>query len=54
MSSAPKTASKTHPVFPHATQGPAARRIASDADIVDAVELFRLNYERSVARAPRH
>ena len=38
-----------HPVFPD-RQGPAARRIASDADIADVVELLRLNYDRAVAR----
>ncbi len=34
-----------HPVFPDA-QGPAARRIESDADIDDVIELLRLNYDR--------
>ena len=34
-----------HPVFPDA-QGPAARAIASDADIDDVIELLRLNYDR--------
>jgi hypothetical protein len=37
-----------HPVFPDA-QGPAARRIESDADIRDVIELMRLNYDRAVA-----
>ncbi|HWD86100.1 MAG TPA: luciferase family protein [Solirubrobacteraceae bacterium] len=34
-----------HPVFPNA-QGPAARRIASDADVQDVIALLRLNYDR--------
>ncbi len=34
-----------HPVFPNA-RGPAARRIASDADVRDVIELMRLNYDR--------
>ena len=34
-----------HPVFPDA-QGPGARRIESDADIDDVIELLRLNYAR--------
>jgi luciferase-like monooxygenase len=38
-----------HPVFPGKT-GPAARRIDDDADVRDVVELFRMNYERIVAR----
>ncbi len=38
-----------HPVFPD-RQGPAARRIENDADVSDAIELMRLNYERVVAR----
>ena len=38
-----------HPVFPDATQGPAARRIASDADVRDVIELFRINYDRASA-----
>jgi hypothetical protein len=38
-----------HPVFPDATQGPAARRIASDADVRDVIELFRINYDRATA-----
>src|SRR5580765_5484547 len=40
---------ETHPVFPDATQGPAARRIASDADVRDVIELFRINYDRATA-----
>jgi hypothetical protein len=38
-----------HPVFPD-SQGPAARRIETEADIRDVIELLRLNYERVVAR----
>jgi hypothetical protein len=38
-----------HPVFPDRV-GPAARRIAGDADIADVIELLRLNYDRAVAR----
>jgi len=38
-----------HPVFPDATQGPAARRIASHADVRDVIELFRINYDRVTA-----
>lgn len=34
-----------HPVFPD-KQGPAARRITSDADALDVVALLRLNYDR--------
>jgi hypothetical protein len=34
-----------HPVFPEKV-GPAARRIASDADVDDVIALLRLNYER--------
>jgi hypothetical protein len=40
---------EAHPVFPD-KEGPAARRIANDADIRDVIELLRLNYERSIAR----
>jgi Family of unknown function (DUF5519) len=36
-----------HPVFPD-RQGPAARRLDSDADVTDAIALMRLNYERIV------
>jgi Luciferase len=39
-----------HPVFP-GKAGPAARRIQSDDDIRDVIELMRLNYDRAVARA---
>jgi hypothetical protein len=34
-----------HPVFP-GKQGPAARRIETDADVDDVIALMRLNYER--------
>ena len=39
-----------HPVFPDARQGPAARRIDSEADVRDVIRLLRLNYDRVVAR----
>jgi Family of unknown function (DUF5519) len=45
---------EAHPAFPKATQGPAARRIASAGDIDDVVELFRLNYDRWVTRSARN
>jgi Family of unknown function (DUF5519) len=35
-----------HPVFP-GRQGPAARRIESDADVEDVIALLRLNYDRA-------
>ena len=38
-----------HPVFP-GKEGPAARRIADDADVREVIALMRLNYERVVAR----
>ena len=38
-----------HPVFPD-KEGPAARRIHGEDDVLDAIELLRLNYERVVAR----
>jgi luciferase-like monooxygenase len=38
-----------HPVFPD-SEGPAARRIESEADVRDVIELLRLNYDRMVAR----
>jgi len=38
-----------HPVFPEA-RGPAAREIHDDADVLDVIELIRLNYDRVVAR----
>jgi hypothetical protein len=34
-----------HPVFP-GREGPAARRIESQADVDDVIDLLRLNYER--------
>ena len=37
-----------HPVFP-GREGPAARRIESDADVEDVIALLRLNYDRVVA-----
>jgi hypothetical protein len=37
-----------HPVNPHSTKM-AARRIESEADIRDVIELMRLNYDRAVA-----
>jgi hypothetical protein len=41
-----------HPVFP-GREGPAARRIAGDADVRDVIALMRLNYDRAVARHGR-
>ena len=38
-----------HPVFP-GRPGYAARRIETDDDVRDAIELLRLNYDRAVAR----
>jgi hypothetical protein len=38
-----------HPVFP-GKNAMAARRIASDDDVGDVIELMRLNYDRIVAR----
>jgi hypothetical protein len=38
-----------HPVFP-GKQGPAARRIADEADVRGVIALLRLNYDRVVAR----
>jgi hypothetical protein len=35
-----------HPVFP-GKQGPAARRIDSEADVNDVIALLRLNYDRA-------
>jgi hypothetical protein len=35
-----------HPVFPTA-HGPAARRIDSQADVDEVIELLRLNYDRA-------
>jgi Family of unknown function (DUF5519) len=39
-----------HPVFPD-REGPAARRIESEEDVRDVIELMRLNYGTAVARA---
>lgn len=41
-----------HPVFPGRV-GPAARTIRDAADVGDAIELLRLNYERVAGRAGR-
>jgi hypothetical protein len=38
-----------HPVFPD-KHGPAARRIESEQDVHDVIELMRLNYDRCVPR----
>jgi Family of unknown function (DUF5519) len=38
-----------HPIFP-GKPGPGARRITSQADVRDVIELLRLNYDRVVAR----
>jgi hypothetical protein len=38
-----------HPVFPGRV-GPAARRIVSEDDVIDAIALLRLNYDRIVER----
>ena len=38
-----------HPVFPH-SPGPAAHRIENEADVHEVIALFRLNYDRAVAR----
>ncbi|MFL5962167.1 MAG: luciferase family protein [Gaiellaceae bacterium] len=38
-----------HPVFPGKI-GPAARRIAGQADVDDVIALLRLNYDRLVTR----
>jgi hypothetical protein len=35
-----------HPVFP-GKQGPAARRIETEADVEDVIALLRLNYDRA-------
>ncbi|MDQ3739941.1 MAG: DUF5519 family protein [Actinomycetota bacterium] len=40
-----------HPVFP-GREGPAARAIASDDDVLDVIALLRLNYERALLRHP--
>jgi Family of unknown function (DUF5519) len=38
-----------HPVFP-GKQGPGARRIESEDDVRDVIEMMRLNYDRIVER----
>ena len=38
-----------HPVFP-GKPGYAARRIETDSDVRDVIDLLRLNYDRAVAR----
>ena len=38
-----------HPVFP-GKPGPAARRIETEQDVEDVVELMRINYDRVVAK----
>jgi hypothetical protein len=38
-----------HPVFPGRV-GPAARRIGTEADVRDVIDLMRLNYDRAVAK----
>ena len=38
-----------HPVFP-GKEGPAARRIDTDEDVQEVIELMRLNYDRVVDR----
>jgi hypothetical protein len=38
-----------HPVFP-GKEGPAARRMETDADVDDVIALLRLNYDRITAR----
>jgi len=38
-----------HPVFPD-KRGPAERRIVTEADLVDVIELLRFNYDRVVDR----
>jgi luciferase-like monooxygenase len=39
-----------HPVFPD-RQGPAARRIESEADVADVIALMRINYDDAVRRS---
>jgi len=41
-----------HPVFPAKT-GPAQRRLDSEVDVRDAIALFRINYDRALAREAR-
>jgi hypothetical protein len=38
-----------HPVFPD-KRGPAARRIENEADVLDVIDLLKLNYDRLAAR----
>jgi hypothetical protein len=38
-----------HPVFPGRV-GPASRRIETDDDVRDVIEMMRLNYDRTMAR----
>jgi Luciferase len=38
-----------HPIFP-GREGPAARRLLTAGDVLDVIELMRLNYERVIAR----
>lgn len=38
-----------HPVFP-GKPGYASRTIENEADVLDVIDLLRLNYERAVAR----
>jgi hypothetical protein len=38
-----------HPVFPGKV-GPASRRVESEDDVQDVIELMRINYDRVVAR----
>jgi hypothetical protein len=41
-----------HPVFPD-REGPAARRIESEEDVVDVIRLMRMKYEETLARGIR-
>ncbi len=41
-----------HPVFP-GREGPAARRIETEDDVRDVIEMMRLNYDSAVARFGR-
>jgi hypothetical protein len=41
-----------HPVFPD-KRGPAARRIASEEDVRDAIALLRIRYDSALAREER-
>jgi hypothetical protein len=38
-----------HPVFPGRV-GPASRRIDTDADVRDVIEMMRMNYDRTMER----